>query len=152
VYSVKTLTSSLWPHIQRHHLELFLKMAIPNNWNILLPGLVSQAKLTASAAESEAQEADKFTEQMFHSSLVNFIIADDQVCFSPSSCRRLTLSFFSKSINIIECPEFRALLRLLRSDLKDTMILHRTKIRELIVEAWRRYFQQLKQKLSVPLP
>jgi hypothetical protein len=129
-----------------------MKMAVPNNWKIYLPGLVSQGKSTASAAESEAQEPDKFTEQTFHSSLVNFIVSDDQVCFPPSSCRRLKLSFCFKSINVIECPEFRVLLRLLRSDLKDTMIPHRTKIRELIVEAWRRYFQQLKQKLSVPLP
>jgi hypothetical protein len=55
----------------------------------------------------------------------------------------------SQSLNLVECPEFRALLLLLRQDLKDTMIPHRTKLRELIVEAWKQYFVVLKRKLAV---
>lgn len=54
-----------------------------------------------------------------------------------------------QSLNVIECREFRALLLLLRNDLKETMIPHRTKLRELIVEAWRRYFKVLKMDLEV---
>jgi hypothetical protein len=54
-----------------------------------------------------------------------------------------------QSLNVIECREFRALLLLLRNDLKETMIPHRTKLRELIVEAWRRYFKVLKTDLEV---
>ena len=56
-----------------------------------------------------------------------------------------------ESLNVIECHEFRALLLLLRSDLKETMILHRTKLRELIIEVWKRYFQALKGDLAVHL-
>jgi hypothetical protein len=58
----------------------------------------------------------------------------------------------SQSLNVIECPEFRALLLLLRNDLKDSMIPHRTKLRELVIEAWRRYFNILKKDLEVLLP
>ncbi|KIM87796.1 hypothetical protein PILCRDRAFT_85650 [Piloderma croceum F 1598] len=65
----------------------------------------------------------------FHQHIVNFIVVDDQ------------------SLNVIECPEFRALLLLLCSDLKETMVPHRTKLRELIIQAWRRYFQILKHNL-----
>ena len=54
-----------------------------------------------------------------------------------------------KSLNIVECPEFRALLFLLCSDLKETMVPHRTKLRELIIKAWKQYFQALKEDLSV---
>ena len=56
-----------------------------------------------------------------------------------------------KSLNVIECREFGALLLLLRSDLKETMIPHHTKLRELIIEAWKHYFQALKGDLAVPL-
>lgn len=54
-----------------------------------------------------------------------------------------------QAINVIECPEFRRLLLLLRSDLKDSNIPHRTKTRELILEAWRDYFVVLKADLKV---
>jgi len=38
---------------------------------------------------------------------------------------------------------------LLRSELKETMIPHRTKIHQLIVEAWNRYFHVLRGDLAV---
>ena len=49
----------------------------------------------------------------------------------------------------MECPEFRQLLLLLRPDLKDTMIPHRSKLRELIVLAWKEEFQVIKRDLAV---
>jgi hypothetical protein len=58
---------------------------------------------------------------------------------------------FPKSLNLVECREFRDLLLLLRSDLTESMIPHRTKLRELIIEAWRTYFQVLKLELAVCL-
>jgi len=50
----------------------------------------------------------------------------------------------------MECREFRVLLLLLRGELTDAMIPHRTKLRELIIEVWRWYFQVLKCNLLVP--
>src|ERR1700710_1009959 len=57
--------------------------------------------------------------------------------------------FPCQSLNVIECVEFRALLMLLWSELKETAIPHRTKLRQLIVEAWKRYFHVLKGDLAV---
>jgi hypothetical protein len=54
-----------------------------------------------------------------------------------------------QSINVIECPEFRRLIRILRQDIRETDIPHRTKFRELILDAWREYFNVLKQDLAV---
>jgi hypothetical protein len=54
-----------------------------------------------------------------------------------------------KSLNIVECREFRALLLLLHSDLKETMVPHCTKLQELIIKAWKQHFQALKQDLGV---
>ena len=56
-----------------------------------------------------------------------------------------------KSLNLVECPEFRRLLLLLRNDLSEAMIPHRTKLRDLIIQAWRQYFQDLRRNLDVCL-
>jgi hypothetical protein len=65
-----------------------------------------------------------------------------QHCVSDCS-----LSF--KSIRVVECREFRDLLLLLRSDLKDHMIPHRVKVWEMIIETWRRYFVKLRHDINV---
>jgi hypothetical protein len=57
-----------------------------------------------------------------------------------------------QAINIIECPEFRRLIRLLRPSLDDTDIFHRTKARELIIDAFHEYFNALKRDLAVGQP
>jgi hypothetical protein len=51
----------------------------------------------------------------------------------------------------VECPEFRWLLLLLRPDLKEANIPHRSKLRELIIEAWKREFEGLKRELAVSI-
>jgi hypothetical protein len=81
-YLQKMLTMSLHPHIEKYHLELYLTLAKEKGWKILLPGLVSQAQSQATneAATSQGEQPDKFNERTFHQYLLNFIIADDQVC------------------------------------------------------------------------
>jgi hypothetical protein len=69
--------------------------------------------------------------------------------YAKPSSRCSPTNFPCQSLNVIECVEFRALLMLLRSELKETMIPHRTKLRQLIVEAWKRYFHVLKGDLAV---
>ena len=64
-------------------------------------------------------------------------------------CAALSHTLFYQSINVIECPEFRELLHLLREDLRDTNIPRHTKLRELIVKTWKDYFKVLKDDLAV---
>jgi hypothetical protein len=52
-------------------------------------------------------------------------------------------------MNILECVEFRRLIRFLRKDVNESDIPHRTKLRELIIVAWHEYFQVLKSDLAV---
>jgi hypothetical protein len=154
-YSKGTSTTSLRPHIEKYHLEEYERLAKEHGWKIMLPGLVSQARSAATATVSALPDGqpDKFDERTFHEYLLNFIIADDQVYIFLLFASELLSSNMNHSmfqaLNIIECPEFRALLLLLRSDLKESMVLHRTKLRELIIEAWRRYFSILKKDLEV---
>ncbi len=72
--------------------------------------------------------------------------------FFSRSLRSCFLVPNHKSLNVVECPEFRQLLLLLRSDLKDTDIPRRTKQRELLLQAWKEYFQVLRSNLAACLP
>lgn len=62
-----------------------------------------------------------------------------------------TLSDVSKSIRVIECPEFRQLCMVLRESLDDADIPRRDKMREAILSYWRTSFEALKADLSVSL-
>jgi len=81
-YSQKTSTTSLRPHIEKYHLEPYLILAKENGWKILLPRLISQARSQATneATTSWGERSIKFDENTFHQHLLNFIIADNQVC------------------------------------------------------------------------
>jgi hypothetical protein len=52
---------------------------------------------------------------------------------------------------MIECPEFRRLVCFLWRDIKDSDIPHRTKLRDLITQAWVEYFDVLKGDLAVSI-
>jgi hypothetical protein len=54
-------------------------------------------------------------------------------------------------MNVMECPEFRRLIRFLRPDLKESDIPHRMKISDLILEIWNEHFQVLKAELAVSI-
>jgi len=81
-YSAHSSNTLLWPHIELHHLLLYTQLAEKYGWKIQLPGIVkSQSALTDGAPSlANSQREDRFTEQSFHEHLINFIVADDQVC------------------------------------------------------------------------
>ena len=58
-------------------------------------------------------------------------------------------NYATQPLNVIECPEFRALLLLCCEEFRDTDIPHRTSIRKQILKAWELHFQQLKKKLAI---
>lgn len=58
----------------------------------------------------------------------------------------------AQSLSVVGCPEFRVILLLLRPDLKDSLIPRRTKLHQLILQAWRRYFNDLRGEIAVCFP
>ena len=58
-------------------------------------------------------------------------------------------TFLPKSINVVECDYFRALLLLLRESLHDSDIPRRTKMREAIFQEFHHYIPELKKHLDV---
>ena len=151
-YSKKTSTTSLRPHIHNIHREKFLEARKKYKWKVLLPEEVSEARSKAASEASglRSQPEVKFNLPSFHQALLKFIVADDQVSelsfltFSTVMCNH-------QSLNIVECPEFRQLL-LLHGNLKDSDIPHRTRLRELLLQAWKEYFQELRSNFAVRPP
>ena len=128
-------------------------MVKERGWQVQLPGLLSQARSQVIDTENtpEGERPDTFTELKFHQKLINFIIANDQVFFVMFLYLILLMLTFStfKSLNLMDCSEFRELLLLLRCTLTDGAIPHRTKLRELVIQAWKEYFEVLKRDLAV---
>lgn len=79
-FSDSTSTSSLRPHLEKYHSELYLSLAQERGWKIQLPGVVSRARSNAGEASQDSRP-DEFSEETFHNYLMRFIVADDQVSF-----------------------------------------------------------------------
>ena len=152
-FSHTTSTTSLHPHIEKNHLSIYLRVAKEKGWAHTLPGLKAQARSQAASNASASQVVPlvQFSEERFHQYLLNFIVADDQVCFILFfyMCYAYVSLFRIKALNVVACPEFRQLLLVLQSDLN---IPHRTKMHELLLQAWRTYFHQLRHVLNVRVP
>jgi len=140
-FSYKSSNTTLHNHLDKIHPEEYLKCVHRGLW----PNQLPSRDMTIEIHVSPDRVAFSQTEFWIH--LVNFIVADDQVRFFRKPIFLLTFVF--QSINVVECPEFRKLLLVLREDMNDADIPHRTKVRELIIKTWAIWFDKLKAELAV---
>ncbi|KIM34692.1 hypothetical protein M413DRAFT_75729, partial [Hebeloma cylindrosporum] len=84
----------------------------------------------ASSAADPEDLRKRFTPEAFVDAIVDFIVSDDQ------------------SINVIESPKLRAIFLMLREDLKDSDIPHRTTIRKRIMEVWDEHLDTLQDQMK----
>ena len=94
----------------------------------------------------EGEPRVPFSNRGFHEKLIRFIVANDLVSLRLVSLYSICLHLACKSLSLVDRPEFREMLLFLKSDLE---IPHRTKLSELVVHAWKEYFQVLKCELQV---
>jgi len=87
-FSENTGNSNLRVHIENHHADEYEKLCIENGWKNQLPKHKAreELKLTGQTTLSGIARADVtnreiFSQQAFLRHIVNFIVADDQVCF-----------------------------------------------------------------------
>jgi hypothetical protein len=136
-YLPSTANSNLRHHLESHHEDEYVETCKTNGWKMQLAKRAAKDSLVQTTLDSHtapnAPARAKFSPQLFLQYLIKFIVADDQ------------------SINVIECREFRDLLLLLRSELQEKDIPHRTKIRESIIKAWKAHFEILRKDLSAAL-
>jgi hypothetical protein len=122
-YKPSCSNSTLRLHLERHHIDDWRALGAQNNWEF--------PKANNNVATPQ-DTRPPFSHKAFLECLVKFVISDDQV-FTLNLLRRL-LTTSLKSLNVIEGQEFRDLLLILRPDLKETDIPHRTKLRDAIIK------------------
>lgn len=66
----------------------------------------------------------------------------------PVSLRNSNLLYL-QSINVVENQQLRAIFLMLRAELKDSDIPHRTKIRKRIIETWDEHLNTLQREMAV---
>ncbi|KAJ7030540.1 hypothetical protein C8F04DRAFT_961485, partial [Mycena alexandri] len=88
-------------------------------------------KTGASSNSEPGQKRTEFSQEAFVDALVEFIVGDDQ------------------SINVVENQQLRAIFLMLRAELKDSDIPHRTKIRKRIIEVWDEHLNTLQREMGV---
>ncbi|PCH40576.1 hypothetical protein WOLCODRAFT_67316, partial [Wolfiporia cocos MD-104 SS10] len=71
-----------------------------------------------------------FSNEAFLDAICDWVVADDQ------------------AINAIECAELRAIFLMLREDLRDTDIPHRTTVRERVCAMWAEHLTNLEKELK----
>ncbi|KAJ7155918.1 hypothetical protein C8R43DRAFT_884280, partial [Mycena crocata] len=87
-----------------------------------------QSPGSSSSGNRKAQRP--FSHEAFVDALVEFIVGDDQ------------------SINVIENEQLRAIFLMLRAELKDSDIPHRTTIRNRILQIWDEYLDRLEADIA----
>ncbi|KAJ6588091.1 hypothetical protein B0H19DRAFT_924346, partial [Mycena capillaripes] len=85
---------------------------------------------TAPNSEPAGKKRTPFSQPAFVDALIEFIVGDDQ------------------SINVVENEQLCAVFLMLRSELNDSDIPHRTKIRKRIIEIWDEHLETLKAEMA----
>jgi hypothetical protein len=140
-----TANTNLKQHIKKFHRDLWLANAQKNRWKNL------DSQVSTQSVASQGRPREEFDVDKFHQYILKFIVVDDQVSQICAPIVSVSHCFIAPSINVIKCLEFWNLLLLLQSNLQDVMIPHRTKVCQLILEAWSNSFKLLKVDLKVSL-
>ncbi|KAG2062389.1 hypothetical protein BDR06DRAFT_1016327 [Suillus hirtellus] len=123
IYGLSTSNTPLHSHIHKVHIDLYLEESEKQQWPISIHPV--------SDCLNEGWTFSKMQKQLQNSTCIKFIVADDQ------------------AISVVKCPEFHQLLCLLWQDLKDSDILHHSKLQQLIIDAWNEYFAAIKLDLTL---
>ncbi|KIJ98154.1 hypothetical protein K443DRAFT_133552 [Laccaria amethystina LaAM-08-1] len=93
----------------------------------------SKGKSSSQSTSSKERPEDirEYSYEAFVDAITQFIIADDQ------------------SLNVIESPHLRRIFLLLRQDLKDSDIPHRTTIRNHVKEIWDEHLKGLEEEIKI---
>ncbi|KAK7021530.1 hypothetical protein R3P38DRAFT_2780753 [Favolaschia claudopus] len=90
-----------------------------------------QNRSNSGSTADSAKKQPPFSNEAFVDAIVEWIVSDDQ------------------SINVIENEKLRNIFLMLRSELKDSDIPHRTKIRKRVMEIWDDHLDHLQDEMAV---
>ncbi|KAF7328561.1 HAT family dimerization domain-containing protein [Mycena venus] len=126
-FSTNTSTGILRRHLYEHHVDAWVEGCDRLKIQI-------KAKEAASTSTSEpGKKREQFSQEAFVNAIVEWIVGDDQ------------------SINVVENEQLRNIFLMLRSELKDSDIPHRTKIRKRIIEVWDEHLAHLESEMATAI-
>jgi len=132
------MTSCYRRHLQGYHEE---------EWS---EGCKSENLKPSQSLPSKGTKQAPFTVEGFHHLLLKWIAVDDQVCQSCKSCCCLGTTNNNKSINVLECPEFRELLLYIgENKLDEDDLPHRTKATIMILEEYKKKHMKVVNDIQV---
>jgi hypothetical protein len=94
-FSANTSNTSLRPHIESQHFELYVQLAKMKGWKIRLPGLLSQLRSRGTGAGVTSEGERPTFERAFHDGLLKLILANNQVFFGRVSIFNILMPTFS---------------------------------------------------------
>jgi hypothetical protein len=94
----KASNTSLRPHLEKVHFQLYMQQKELQGWKNQLPGQASLATTAATVAQDV--RIDAFNEETFHRYLINFIVVNDQV---HVVCLRLLIMLIFSLFLVTEC-------------------------------------------------
>ncbi|KAJ7898286.1 hypothetical protein B0H14DRAFT_2332277, partial [Mycena olivaceomarginata] len=152
-----TSTGVLRKHLYEHHIDAWVEgcdqLKIPINAKEAARFVdayrVHKHQKTGNTSNSEpGKERRPFSQEAFVDAIVESIVGDNQVGFlgllSSHQCK-----IYSQSINVVENEQLRAIFLMLRAELKDSDIPHRTKIRKRVIEIWDEHPNTLQEEMAV---
>jgi hypothetical protein len=150
-YSKTTSTGTLRKHLYMSHPQLWVSECKRLGLTIRAKeALGAIAAFQDTRGEPHTQSRQRFTQEGFINAIAEFIIANDQVCsICLLFCFNLTYNAYLQPISIVEAKEFRSLLLLLKGDLQDKDIPHRTTIRKRILELQKEQAESLSADMLV---
>ncbi|KAJ7701898.1 hypothetical protein B0H17DRAFT_924065 [Mycena rosella] len=137
---MSTSSGVLCKHLYKHHLEAWVEGCDKLKYTIKAREAKQyvdeyRARKGGKTGTAPNPELDKnqqeFSQEAFVDALVEFIVGDDQ------------------SINVVENAQLRAIFLMLRAELKDSDIPHRTKIRNRIMEIWDEHLNTLQREMHL---
>ncbi|KAJ6586162.1 hypothetical protein B0H19DRAFT_925946 [Mycena capillaripes] len=138
-FSAYTSTGVLRRHLFEHHVDAWVEgcdqLKIPIKAKDAAPYVdeyrVRKHQKTSATSNSEpGKKKTQFSQEAFVDAIVEWIVGDDQ------------------SINVVENEHLRNIFLMLRSELKDSDIPHRTKIRKRIIEVWDEHLAHLESEMA----
>ncbi|KAK7014542.1 ribonuclease H-like domain-containing protein, partial [Favolaschia claudopus] len=139
-FASSTSTGVLRRHLYEQHLEAWVegcdRLKIPITAKDATPHVngyrerKNQATNGGSTSASDKKRTP-FTQDGFVDAIVEWIVSDDQ------------------SINVIENEQLRNIFLMLRAELNDSDIPHRTKIRKRVIEIWDEHLSHLESEMGV---
>ncbi|KAK6992491.1 ribonuclease H-like domain-containing protein, partial [Favolaschia claudopus] len=138
-FASSTSTGVLRRHLFEHHLDAWVegcdRLKIPiTAQDALLRVNEYRARKNQATSGGSTSASDKkrtpFTQDAFVDAIVEWIVSDDQ------------------SINVVENEQLRNIFLMLRSELNDSDIPHRTKIRKRVIEIWDEHLANLESEMG----